>query len=341
MRATIDTLAEGVVILDKDQKIAMANEAFARITGKTAAELQGRSVSEFSWQQSQKDQSMDSFPWAQAVEGVSQTGVLLGLRTDATPRTRTFSVNSAPIFGDDGISRGVMATFDDLTAIERKNSHLKKLLQKLIKSRGDIRRQNHELKMLATRDTLTMCLNRRSFFSHFESHFSGATRYGHPLSCVMVDVDHFKSVNDTYGHSVGDQVLQHVAEVLKSLVRKSDLVCRYGGEEFCILLPHVDLDEAWQAADRFREGIQSKACAGITVTASLGVSAANLGAREPRELLDQADKSLYAAKRGGRNRVMGWDRVRKWANSPSANNPSTPSRPRKPNTRKCPSPSTR
>ncbi|HEV3256884.1 MAG TPA: diguanylate cyclase [Gemmataceae bacterium] len=309
VQATIDTLAEGVVILDKDQKIALANEAFARITGLSAAELQGRGVSEFSWLKSQAAQdAAEAYPWSQAVTGTTQTGVVMGLQSEDS-RARTFAVNSAPILGDDGTPRGALATFDDLTLIEKKNSHLRKLLQKLIKSRTDIRRQNQELKALATRDTLTMCLNRRAFFSHFESHYSGAARYGHPLSCVMVDVDHFKSINDRYGHGVGDQVLQQIAEVLKSMVRKSDLVCRYGGEEFCILLPHVDILEARQAAERFREGIESRPCSNICLTASFGVSSLCLGAEQPRELLDQADKALYAAKRGGRNRVVSWDQI--------------------------------
>jgi diguanylate cyclase (GGDEF)-like protein/PAS domain S-box-containing protein len=308
VRATIDTLAEGVLILDKDQRIAMANEAFARLTGQTTEQLQGRSVAEFGWLHAQARKEGEAYPWSQAIEGETQTGALLSLQTEG-PRPRLLSVNSAPILGDDGSRRGVLATFDDLTLVEKKNSHLRKLLQKLMKSRADIRRQNQELKSLATRDALTKCLNRRSFFTHFEGHLTAAARYDYPLSCVMVDVDRFKSINDTHGHGVGDQVLQQVAELLRSLVRKSDLLCRYGGEEFCILLPHVDLDEAVQAAERFRAGIEEHRCSGIAVTASFGVSAVSLGAREPRALLDQADKALYAAKRAGRNRVVAWDQV--------------------------------
>jgi diguanylate cyclase (GGDEF)-like protein/PAS domain S-box-containing protein len=308
VRATIDTLAEGVVILDKDQRIAMANEAFARLTGHTPEELQGRGVAEFAWLHAQAKHEGEAYPWNQAIEGRTQTGALLALQTDG-PRPRVLSVNSAPILADDGTRRGVLATFDDMTLIEKKNTHLRKLLQKLMKSRADIRRQNQELKSLATRDALTKCLNRRSFFTHFEGHLAAAGRYDYPLSCLMVDVDRFKSINDTHGHGVGDQVLQRVAELLRSMVRKSDLLCRYGGEEFCILLPHVDLDEAVQAAERFRAGLEAQPCCNITVTASFGVSALSLGAHEPRELLDQADQALYAAKRAGRNRVVSWDRV--------------------------------
>jgi diguanylate cyclase (GGDEF)-like protein len=174
---------------------------------------------------------------------------------------------------------------------------------------AEIRRQNLELKTLASSDPLTSCLNRRSFFAEFETQWGNALRYEHPLSCVMVDVDHFKAINDRHGHRVGDQVLQQVAERLKAAVRQGDLVCRYGGEEFCILLPHTDLTEAAEAAERFCQEIASQTYSQVQVTVSLGVSSRALGAQEPRELLDQADQALYAAKRTGRNRVVRWDEL--------------------------------
>jgi diguanylate cyclase (GGDEF)-like protein len=123
----------------------------------------------------------------------------------------------------------------------------------------------------------------------------------------MVDVDKFKAINDTQGHGKGDQVLQQVAETLKSTVRAADLVCRYGGEEFCVLLPHTTAQEAFEAAERFRRAIAARPLAGIPVTASFGASSIASGAQEPRELLDQADKALYTAKRSGRDRVVLWN----------------------------------
>src|SRR5262249_10215454 len=136
---------------------------------------------------------------------------------------------------------------------------------------AEIRRENLELKTLASSDPLTACLNRRSFFAEFETQWATALRYKYPLSCVMVDVDHFNSINERSGHRVGDQVLQQVAERLKAAIRQGDLVCRYGGEEFCILLPHTSLSEAAEAAERFRQEIASRAYIQVRVTASLGV----------------------------------------------------------------------
>jgi diguanylate cyclase (GGDEF)-like protein/putative nucleotidyltransferase with HDIG domain/PAS domain S-box-containing protein len=307
IRDTFNALAEGVLILDKDQRIALANEAFGRLVAQSPSELQGRKVAELPWAQRHAEDAEGDYPWTRALcEGSAQTGAVLSLRTGANGLCK-LSVNSTPIVADDGTQRGALATFDDLTVVQKKNVYLRKLLQKLKHSRGEIRRQNLELKALATRDPLTGCLNRRAFFATFETYWNTARRFHYALGCVMLDVDHFKAINDGHGHATGDQVLQRVAQVLQSCVRESDLICRYGGEEFCILLPHASLAEASQAAERFRQQVQAQSGAGLAVTASFGVSALSLGARSLQELLDQADKALYAAKRSGRNRVVCWD----------------------------------
>jgi diguanylate cyclase (GGDEF)-like protein len=125
----------------------------------------------------------------------------------------------------------------------------------------------------------------------------------------MVDVDHFKAVNDTHGHGVGDQVLQRVGQMLMQTARESDIVCRYGGEEFVILLPYTGIDQAAEAAERLRISLETAKFPNLSITASLGVSERNLGASDPQGLLDEADKCLYVAKRNGRNQVVRWDEV--------------------------------
>ena len=177
------------------------------------------------------------------------------------------------------------------------------MLEALTKSREEIRHQNAELKKLATQDPLTGCLNRRSFFERFETLFNTARRYDEPLSCVMLDLDRFKSINDQHGHSVGDLVLKKVAATLQHTVRDADLLCRYGGEESCILLPHLDIENAAAAAERYRQAIENIVFADLVVTASIGVSAMVESESDPQALLDEADNCLYVAKRQGRNRV--------------------------------------
>jgi diguanylate cyclase (GGDEF)-like protein len=310
VRSTMNTLSEGVLIVDKSQRIVLANESFGKIAGQSPDELRGRKVDELPWLQPQAPQadSDTPYPWDQALNGVSPSGVLLGLQTGAV-RPRKLSINSSPIIGHDGDCRGALATFDNLTLIEKKNAHLRKLMEGLKQSRAEIRRKNQRLKAFATLDPLTGCLNRRAFFEEFEVRWQAALRYGYPLSCVMVDLDHFKSINDHYGHSTGDQVLRHLAETLRDVTAKRGPICRFGGEEFCILLPYLDLDQATELAEKVRQEVAARKCGDITLTASLGVSAASLGATEPAVLLDQADQALYAAKRGGRNRVFRRDEL--------------------------------
>lgn len=126
---------------------------------------------------------------------------------------------------------------------------------------------------------------------------------------MMVDIDFFKLINDNYGHSMGDEVLRQVGATLQRVTRYTDIVCRYGGEEFSVLLPMTDITQAAVAAENLREAIKRIKFEKITITASIGVAEISPATAQPQELLDQADKCLYVAKRSGRNRVVRWDQV--------------------------------
>jgi len=304
VRAALDALAEGVILLDKNERIVLANSAFAKIVDQSDSSLLGNKASELNWIAPKSTEPAHEFPWRDAMrKGENQVGVRLALSTGSGV-TRTFMVNGTPISDGSGKARGALATFDDVTQVEEQNDKLREMLRTLEQSRQEVRRQNDELQVLATQDSLTDCLNRRAFFGKVEECFDTARRYGHDIACIMVDVDQFKSVNDRHGHAVGDQVLQGVSEALKGTVRSCDFVCRYGGEEFCILLPHTDLEKAAQTAERCRKAIELLDCSGVSVTASFGVSSVKAGREQPQDLIDRADKALYSAKNGGRNRVV-------------------------------------
>jgi len=190
------------------------------------------------------------------------------------------------------------------------NGALMRTVVNLESAQTEILRKNGELERLASRDPLTGCLNRRAFYALFEKAFAESREHGGELCCVMVDIDNFKRVNDRYGHAVGDQAIQAVANCLSAGLRLTDTVGRYGGEEFCLMFPRTTLAEATDLAERLRirvgaeAGSRLRMVSGLTLTVSLGVSALAFGARTPLELIDQADKALYAAKEGGRNCVM-------------------------------------
>ncbi|PHS76722.1 MAG: diguanylate cyclase response regulator [Rhodospirillaceae bacterium] len=153
-------------------------------------------------------------------------------------------------------------------------------------------------------DALTNLFNRKSFNDLLLREVAMFKRDGQDLSMVMIDIDHFKNVNDSYGHDGGDKVLIDLAKVLRTVSRPRDLPCRWGGEEFAWLLPETNLEQATIAAERLRQAIQDHDFQGVSPqTVSLGVSMFRSGENDGEALCKRADKALYAAKQAGRNRV--------------------------------------
>ncbi|WP_129672079.1 diguanylate cyclase [Candidatus Chloroploca sp. Khr17] len=187
----------------------------------------------------------------------------------------------------------------------------------LEQARSALEVANRELKealvrqeYLARTDWLTGVLNRSHFFALGVHNFNNAVRYHRPLALMMFDIDHFKQVNDRFGHPAGDLVLQEVARVTIEQMRSADVIGRYGGEEFIVLLPNTGLDAAMTTAERLREQISQLEVVTergvITVTVSIGV-AEHLPSDESIErLIDRVDQALYAAKAQGRNCVVSW-----------------------------------
>ncbi|MDC0336273.1 PAS domain S-box protein [Pseudodesulfovibrio sp.] len=181
--------------------------------------------------------------------------------------------------------------------------------EQLIYSIGHDTTHRHEmeeqLRAMATIDPLTQAMNRRHFFSQGGIEFTKAKRYGYTVSVFMLDIDHFKTVNDTYGHMAGDQVLQDMAAVCQNVLREGDLFCRYGGEEFTGILMEADAESAQATARRLLEGLAShvsKTDVGeIAITASIGTATLADEDESLQDLLNRADTALYAAKKKGRN----------------------------------------
>ena len=166
---------------------------------------------------------------------------------------------------------------------------------------------------LVRTDTLTGLLNRRAFSEHLYREHARSIRHGTPLSCAMLDLDFFKRVNDELGHSVGDTVLKAVAEQLKQCVRASDHVCRIGGEEFCVLLPHIDDVGACAWAEKTRLLVAALIIEGLSdflqMTVSIGVAVLSPDVKSPETLVERADTVLRIAKQQGRNRVVCFERI--------------------------------
>jgi len=175
---------------------------------------------------------------------------------------------------------------------------------------GNIENAYHEeIYRLTTVDGLTQISNKRFFMESLEREIARAHRYQRAMSLVMFDIDHFKRINDTYGHLAGDYVLKQLASAVKQKIRREDLFARYGGEEFAIILPEIPLAPSLTFAEKVRQVVEEHEFrfenTSIDVTISMGVAGADEDVRDVDELIKRADERLYAAKAAGRNRVFG------------------------------------
>lgn len=167
-------------------------------------------------------------------------------------------------------------------------------------------RVREEFAQLASRDSLTGCLNRRAMLEVGKREHARWERHGRPYSVLILDLDHFKSVNDRYGHLIGDQVLVQLVETVRLTLRGFDALGRFGGEEFFAVLPDVNLDEAMAIGERIRANVESQAASPSmpVVTVSIGVASVTTSVPGFDSMLSMADRALYDAKRAGRNRVQ-------------------------------------
>jgi len=194
--------------------------------------------------------------------------------------------------GDGGEDFGAAVTFEDITCFKEYEQAL-------------LEREKRHIELSIT-DDLTKLHNSRQFFHQLKNEFDRSQRYGHPLALLMMDVDNFKKLNDTYGHLEGDRVLRRIGEIIRDCIRKTDSAYRYGGEEFTVILPETTGEDAVVVAERIRKAISDDlfSCDGdhFTVTASIGIALYHHN-ETFETLLKNADKSMYAAKRHSKNCV--------------------------------------
>jgi len=295
----LDVMTEGVVLLDEQERIVLVNKSFAQRLDRKPGSLLGVKASSLDWK---SHGAYSPYSWLETIrEGTPSTGTPLRMEVKAG-ELRSFAVNSAPVLDGWGKAKGAIVTFDDVTELELKTAELEK-------SRDEIRLHAQEMELLAKRDPLTGVANRRAFMEWAESELAKAVERRRHFCCVMSDIDHFKKINDTHGHPMGDDVIRRVAELFATEVRSSDSVCRYGGEEFCIAFSGTPIETATRVAERLREKVSQPGFAQVPVSMSFGVAELDAPERSLSELLDRADQALYASKNGGRDRVTRWDQL--------------------------------
>jgi len=300
--AAIEAAAEGIAITDPGGLIEYVNPALTAITGHASEELIGRSTRIFN--SGSHDKAYYDNLWNTIRAGRIWRGEIVNRRKDGSLYTELMAI--APVRNEKGETVHFVAIKHDISERKRMETDLKETNTMLQHQLEEIHRLQEELRELAVRDGLTNLFNRRYLDETLERELARAKREGYPLSLVMIDIDHFKNLNDTYGHQAGDKVLRELAAVLWGNIRTEDVPCRYGGEEFVVLLPRMPLGIAIERAESWRKTFEAMRVPfgdfRLEATISCGLSAYPDHARTPDDLLRCCDEALYAAKRGGRNR---------------------------------------
>jgi diguanylate cyclase (GGDEF)-like protein/PAS domain S-box-containing protein len=207
------------------------------------------------------------------------------------------------VFNREGKVVRLQASSRDITERKEYERRLEEAQRKLKVQQERLVEANARLEALASLDGLTGLKNRRAFEDRLEEEVSRARRHGHPLSLILLDIDHFKSYNDTFGHPKGDEVLRRVGRLLARTMRDTDFAARYGGEEFAIILSNTERDGAHQGAERLRQAIEQASWDDRAITASVGVASFSAEVNTSEALLEYADRALYRSKELGRNKV--------------------------------------
>jgi diguanylate cyclase (GGDEF)-like protein/PAS domain S-box-containing protein len=274
-----------IVITDTKADIEYINPAFTRSTGYTFEEVKGKNPRIL--QSGQTPLKTYKQMWESLVAGKTWRGEFINRRKNGEHYWEYAVI--APIQNAEGMATHYVAIKEDITA--------RKAVEK-------------ELELLATTDPLTGLLNRRSFFTEAEKIFARSQHPPYELAVVMLDIDHFKNVNDIYGHQAGDAVLREVAARLLDNLRPADLIARYGGEEFVVMLPRLPITALAPLANRLNAVVRDTPVLynnqNISVTISIGAAILAPESHSLDELLTQADQAMYQAKQQGRNRWMLW-----------------------------------
>jgi diguanylate cyclase (GGDEF)-like protein len=310
VRVAFDAFSEGVMMLDNTGRIMIANKMF-RSWGEEKdkdADLFGKFARDISWISNAMGADQKNYPWSKAME-VQQSVNGWPLKI-VLPSKESIKVNiNCSVIQDEGAVRGCLVTFDDVTELDKINSELSKTMGQLTKSQAEIEQKNEELYRLATRDPMTGAFNRRAFFEDAGKILEEHRASKRPLCAIMSDIDHFKKFNDVHGHAIGDLVIIAFAKALGVPLRTTDMLCRYGGEEFVVFLPDATPEVAMKIGERLRQEVEQRAGPSIrhtvplNITSSFGVAQLEDDVVDLTMLIDRADQGLYVAKKSGRNRV--------------------------------------
>lgn len=299
-----------VVITDIKGNIEYVNPFFSQLTGYQINEVFGKNPRII--QSGNTSPETYAEMWKTIRSGRVWRGELLNKKKNGEPYWEVEMI--APVIDSDGVIVNYIAIKEDITQQKESASRLREAYDRLEEQMKEIQGLQDELREQAIRDPLTGLYNRHYLKEVLGRELSRAMRERYAISFILLDIDHFKHINDTYGHAAGDSVLKELADYLAEFTRTGDIVCRYGGEEFLVALPNTKEQDAFLIADRLRQSIQESPVYvkldAIPITISAGISEFPTHGQYEALILEAADKALYHAKHNGRNQVALWSKIK-------------------------------
>lgn len=291
-----ENMRAGAIVLDNQERVIDINKAAEEFLGTTVNDTLGKEV-------------LSILPvWQEAVSRIAANKDARVEFISKDPGKRNIELSANILYDSKNQPYGKIIILRDITKMKQAENILRKANENLTQKIAEIESLQNKLKEEAIRDHLTGLYNRRFLQETLNREIAHANRARAPLSLAMIDLDNFKNINDTYGHALGDLFLTSLSSLLDQKTRSTDVCCRYGGEEFVIVMPTASLEEASQRVDQLRvEFGKIKIETGkkeVSVTLSAGVACYPLHGENDKSLLDAADRALYTAKAKGRNRVV-------------------------------------
>lgn len=298
----IENMSDGILVLDSQNRIVDINPAMGNFLHGKPSSYMGKNA-------------FDVFqPWMEKPDlFLDETETRLELKVPNDP-SRYLDLRVTPLYDSGQLLNGRLMVFRDITERKQVEKRLRLANDKLQSQLIEIGLLQSKLREQAIRDSLTNLFNRRYLEETLDRELSRAAREKYPVCVIMIDLDHFKRINDTYGHEAGDLVLKAIADILTEQSRRGDFACRYGGEEFVITMPNITMDTAYERAEFLRQSLTLLSVPyeyyNLSVTISIGIACYPENGQTRETILRAADQALYAAKEAGRDHILSYNQLR-------------------------------
>ncbi len=295
----VENMSDGILVLDAQHRIVDINPAMENFIEEKASFYMGKNA-------------FDVFqPWMEKTD-LPLDGVVTRteLKVPKDP-SRYLDLRVTPLYDKRQLLNGRLMVFRDVTERKHVEKRLRYVNDRLQTQLIEIGLLQSKLREQAIRDSLTNLFNRRYLEETLERELARAAREDYPVCVIMIDLDHFKRVNDTYGHEAGDEVLKALATTLSEQCRRGDFACRYGGEEFVVVMPNLNTDTAYERAENIRQSLNSLHVPyghyHLTTTISIGIACYPINGDTRESILRAADQAMYGAKEAGRDHILSYD----------------------------------